>query len=144
MGAATGVEARMISGEFSRIQPPRFKELAAVLAEKVPPGELVYTCDWDEAPELLFYNDQHRYPVLMDPTFMYYWNPKIWKSWFDVGNALLTPDETVKTLTGTFHARFGLCGAKFIPFRGLIGNDPRFTVLAENKNGFVFELRRAP
>lgn len=140
MGAATGVEASMIRRDFVRTEPPRFEELARALAAKAPPGELVYTCDWDEPPELLFFDDQYRYPVIMDPTFMYYWDPAIWQKWFDVSNARLTPDETRRTLTETFHARFGVCGSKFSGLRGLMAADPRFSILAENKQGFVFEV----
>lgn len=140
MGAASGVEASMIRRDFRAVKPPRFQALAAKIAETAPPDELIYTCDWDEPPELLFYDDRHRYPVIMDPTFMYYWNPGVWQKWFDVGNARLSPDETVAALTNVFHARFGVCGAKFVLFRNLIGGDPRFKILAEDEGGFAFQL----
>ena len=141
MGAATGVEAAMVRRDFLRVPPPRFEGLARALAEKAPPGELVYACDWDEPPELLFFDDQYRYPVMMDPTFMYYWDPAVWRKWFDVANARLTPDETRRTLTETFHARFGVCGAKFVGLRDLMRADPRFSILAEDAHGFVFQVR---
>jgi hypothetical protein len=141
MGAATGVEASMIRRDFARTAPPRFEDLARALAAKAPPGEIVYTCDWDEPPELLFFDEQYRYPVMMDPTFMYYWDPAIWKQWTDVSNGRLTPDETLRTLSETFHARFGLCGSKFGTLRGMLGADPRVAILAENKQGYVFEVR---
>jgi hypothetical protein len=141
MGAATGVEARIVRQDLRNVSPPRFERLAAVLAEKAPPGELIYTCDWDEAPELMFYGEQYRYMVMMDPTFMYYWNPATWKTWNAVANARLSPDETRDALLGTFRARYGVCGSKFWPFRRLIGADKRFEILAENASGFVFEVR---
>jgi hypothetical protein len=141
MGAATGVEASMIRRDMARTPPPRFEELSRALAAKAPPGEFVYACDWDEPPELFFFDDQYRYPVLMDPTFMYYWDPAIWKQWSDVANARLTADETRRTLTETFHARFGVCGSKFAPLRSMLGADKRFAILAEDKQGFVFEVR---
>ncbi|MBI3563762.1 MAG: hypothetical protein HY079_01040 [Elusimicrobia bacterium] len=140
LGLAAGVEASMLRADLSKVAPPRFEALARTLNEKVPPGELVYTCDWDEPPELFFYADRFRYPVIMDPTFMYYWDPGVWRKWFDVANARLTPEETRRTLTETFAARYGLCAAKFAPFRALVGRDPRFRVLAEDAHGFVFEL----
>ena len=141
MGVVTSVEAAMVRRDFGRVAPPRFEELARALAAKAPPGELVYACDWDEPPELLFFDDQYRYPVMMDPTFMYYWDPAIWKRWTDVSNARLTADETRRTLAETFHARFGVCGSKFGRLRALLGADPRFAILAENEQGFVFEVR---
>jgi len=140
MGVATGAEANIVFADFARLKPPRFAELAKTLNERVPPGALVYTCDWDEPPELFFYADRFRYPVIMDPTFMYYWDPAVWKKWFDVSNARLTPEETRRTLTETFGARFGLCSSKFAPFRRLVDADPHFRILAEDARGFVFEL----
>ena len=141
MGAATGVEAAMVRRDLGHAAAPRFEGLAQALAAKAPPGEMVYVCDWDETPELLFFDDQYRYPVMMDPTFMYYWDPAIWKRWNDLSNGRLTRDETRRTLTETFHARFGVCGSKFAALRALIGADPRFTILAEDKQGYVFEVR---
>jgi hypothetical protein len=142
LSGASGAQANIVAQDFSDIAPPRFKELAAVLAREVPAGEMVYTCDWDEPPELLYYNDQHSFPVIMDPTFMYYWDRKIWQSWFDISNARLSADEAVTALTDTFHARFGLCSDKFTGFHRQIGADPRFRILAENRHGYVFELQK--
>ncbi len=113
------------------------------MAEKAPPGEIVYACDWDEPPELLFYDDQYSYPVMMmDPTFMYYWDPKIWKKWFDVSNGLLSADETRAELLRTFRAPLRRLRRQVRGLaRALMGKDPRFSILAENKNGYVFEVR---
>lgn len=141
MGGATGVEASMVRRDFRNVDAPRFEALAQSLSQHVPPGETVYACDWDEPPELLYYADQYRYPVLMDPTFMYYWDPAVWQKWFDVSNARLSADDTRRTLLETFHARYGVCGSKFGTLRSLMATDPRFTVLAENPRGWVFEVR---
>jgi len=137
-GALTGAGA--LKWTFSNIQPPRWQAMAKVLAEKVPPGELVYTCDWDDPPQLLFFNDQHRYPVMMDPTFMYYWDPALWRKWSDINNGRIAMDGVYKAMTETFHARFGVCGSKFRMLRAMMGPDERFDILAEDKNGFVFEV----
>jgi hypothetical protein len=141
MGAATGVEAGIVRRDMRNVPAPRFKELAAALSRKAPPGDLVFACDWDEPPELLFYADQYRYPVMMDPTFMYYWSPETWKTWNAVSNGRLSPDETRDALLGTFHARYGVCGSKFWSLRQLIGADKRFEIVSENPYGYVFEVR---
>ena len=78
---------------------------------------------------------------MLDPTFMYAWDPAVWRQWFDVSNARLSADETRKTLLDTFHARYGVCGSKFGTLRSLMASDPRFQVLAENDRGWVFEVR---
>ena len=130
----------VVLNDFRTLPPPRFEQLAQVLAQKAPAGETIFSCDWDEAPLLLFYNDQHRYLVMMDPTFMYYWNPAIWRSWFETSNLRLAPDEAMHVLTDRFHSRFGLCGNKFQAFHQWVRNDSRFKVLQENNEGFAFEI----
>lgn len=137
---ATGVEAAVVRSMLAGVRPPRFAALAQVLRERVPAGAMVYTCDWDETPELFFFDERLRYPVMMDPTFMYYWDPGVWKKWNAVANGELSPDETVRVLKETFGARYGLCGSKFHPLRVLIAHDLRFQLLAEDRNGFVFAL----
>lgn len=139
MASASLIEAVTVRGYFAAVKTPRFQGLARTLAEKAPAGELIYTCDWDEPPQLLFYNSQHRYPVMMDPSFMYYWDPAIWKKWTDLAHARLSADETRRTLKETFQARFGVCGKKFTALRALLGGGPFFNILAEDENGFVFE-----
>ena len=136
---AAGAGAWIIRRELAAVKPPRLRELAAALAAAAPAGSLIYTCDWDDPPQLLFYNDQHRYPVLMDPTFMYYWDPAVWKRWSDVAHARLEPAETSRALKETFGARFGVCSPKFRRLRAMMDDRARFRIIAENENGWVFE-----
>src|SRR5690606_20916260 len=42
------------------------------LKKNVPPGERIFTCDWDDAPALFYANHTHRYLVFLDPNFMYF------------------------------------------------------------------------
>jgi len=143
VAVGSGVETWMIRSMMRKVNPPRFESLARSLAARAPQGAMVFTCDWDEPPEFFFYADGLRYPVMMDPTFMYYWDPTVWKRWSDVANARLSPDETVRALTKTFSARFGVCGSKFHELRSLIARDPRFHVLQEDRNGYLFTVEEA-
>ena len=128
-----------VRGQFARLEPPHFARLARALAAQAPPGKLIYTCDWDEPPELFYFNDQHRYLAMMDPVFMYDWDPALWKLWRDSANALLTPDETHHAIKERFHADFGVCSQKFKAFRKLIGRDRRYRILDEDDQGFAFK-----
>ncbi len=141
MLGSTAAVAWTVRRDLSSVGPPRFKELASSLAQAAVPGELVYACDWDETPQLFFYADQYRYPVIMDPTFMYYWDPAVWKKWSDLSNGRLSAEETARELKGTFGARHGVCGSRFGTLRWLMKDETRFKILAENENGFVFEVR---
>jgi hypothetical protein len=140
VGVASGLWFATVRGQFAHIHPPHFERLAHTLAAQAPPGALVYTCDWDEPPELLYFDDQFRYMVMMDPVFMYYWDPSLWRLWHDASNALLAPDEVHRALKERFRAGFGVCGQKFQPFRNLIGHDRRYEILSEDGAGFVFKV----
>ncbi|MBI5238985.1 MAG: hypothetical protein HY926_00790 [Elusimicrobia bacterium] len=137
---ATGSWVMVVRGQYARLRPPVFAGLARELRARAPAGELIYTCDWDEPPELLFFNDQHRYLVMMDPMFMYYRDPKLWGVWGRVSNGILSPDETYRAFRERFGTRFGVCGRKFDALRALIGGDRRYRILAEDEGGYAFEV----
>lgn len=139
LAGAAGVEAWIVRNRLASVKPPRFRELSAALAAAAPEGELVFTCDWDESPQLLFFNERYRYPVLMDPTFMYYWDPEIWRRWNGLANARMTAGDAARELKETFGARFGVCGGKFSGLRSLMDDGKRFRIIAENEHGFVFQ-----
>jgi len=118
---------------------PRFEVLSRALAQ-VPDNAMVYTCNWDEPAELMYYAHRLRYPAMFDPAFMYYWDAALWKKSSDVANGRLRPDETVRALKEDFGAHYGLCSSSFQNLRALIVRDPRFRIIAEDSNGFVFRL----
>ncbi|MFA6029540.1 MAG: hypothetical protein WC969_06790 [Elusimicrobiota bacterium] len=138
MGATCAVETAVLRNVFAGLPEPSFERLSRALAAKAPAGELVYTCDWDATPELFFFNPQHRYFVMLDPTFMYYWDPALWRKW--EGLRRLPAEEAANTLVGTFGTRFGACQAVYGDFRRTVGSDKRFRILDEDRNGYVFEV----
>jgi len=54
---------------------------AALWLKNYTPGSTVYTTDWDDFPELFFYNSKNRYLIGLDPAFMYLYNEKLFKEW---------------------------------------------------------------
>ena len=107
------------------------------LAEHTEPDELVFTCDWDDSPQLFFYDDHNRYPVMMDPVLMYLHDPQLWREWSriaDGGFAGRTYDMLVKTY------RHGVCTWDFEAFRHIVETDPRFTIVHDDVDAFVFSI----
>jgi hypothetical protein len=140
VAAASGAWILTVRSQFAAIKPPQFERLARTLAAQVPAGELVFTCDWDETPELLYFNDQHRYMVMMDPVFMYYQDPGLWELWRGVADVTLPADDIHRALKERIGARFGVCSRRFYPFRQLVGRDRRYKILDEDGGGFVFKV----
>jgi hypothetical protein len=137
---ASGAWVTVVRGQYARLRPPVFEGVAAALRDRAPAGEIIYTCDWDEPPELLFYNDQHRYLVMMDPMFMYYRYPELWELWGRVSNGALSPDATIRAFRERFGTRFGACSREFDALRTLIAGDRRYRIIAEDGSAYAFEV----
>ena len=127
---------RTVAPQF-QIQEPELRDAALFLKEKTNAGELVFTCDWDDAPQLFFYNHENRYLVFLDPTFIYIWDPGMWREWVDIvkGNYGSNTYEQMRKI-----ARYGVCTAQFQQLRQIIKKDPRIEILFENKYSYVFRL----
>ena len=117
--------------------PPSLRGAALYLEQHTEPDELVFTCDWDDSPQLFFYNDHNRYPVMMDPVLMYLHDPQLWREWSrlaDGGFAGRTYDMLAKTY------RYGVCTWDFEGFRRIVDTDPRFEIVHDDIDAFVFRI----
>jgi len=123
-----------------QVAPPERKTAALYLKEHTDPDELVYTCDWDDAPELFFFNQKNRYPVIMDPFYMYAHSPKVWREWASIASgsyAGRSYDELAKNY------RYGVCTIEFEELKAIVENDPRMEVVfddTKNEGAWVFRL----
>lgn len=119
--------------------PSNFQSAALKLKEYTDENEVVYTCDWDDAPELFFFNHYNRYLIFLDPNFMYYKDPSLWKTWDNLSNGRLN-DQTYDIFKNQFKIRFGVCTNNFITLRNLIREDPKMSVIYQDKHAYIFKL----
>lgn len=127
-------------GEFRGAREPGLKSAALYLQEHTDENELVYTGDWDDGPELFFYNHKNRYLVFLDPNFMYYWNKEIWHRWNDLSSGRLGK-QTYDVLKDEFKVRYGVATSNFSQLRNIINNDPRMEIVHKSPGAFVFKLK---
>ena len=78
--------------------------------------------------------------VMLDPVFMYYQDPALWRLWHGVANASLPPDDIHRAFQERFQAGYGLCSRKFWSLRQVVGRDRRYKILDEDDQGFVFKV----
>ena len=119
------------------LNPPSLRGAALWLAEHTPQDELVFTCDWDDSPQLFFYDDHNRYPVMMDPVLMYLHDPLLWTEWSRLASgdfAGRTYDKLVESY------RHGVCTYDFEKFRRIVDLDPRLEIVYEDPDAFVFRI----
>lgn len=117
---------------------PGLKSAALWLKAHAAKDDIVMTCDWDDFPQLFYYNTDQRYMNCLDPMFFYAWNKDLWKLWTDVTNAR-TPDiySLVKL---RFHAKWILATNDFGSMIRKCSADPRFRRVFADKDCTIFQL----
>jgi hypothetical protein len=70
----------------------QYQEAALWLAENTPPRSIVFHSDWDEFPQLFYYNTHNRYIVGLDPTFMYLMDSQLHEQYVQITRGQRTRD----------------------------------------------------
>jgi hypothetical protein len=121
---------------FSTLPPSAALPVAEWLYANTPHDSLVFTCDWDDAPELFFFNHRNRYLVFLDPIFMYAWRPALYHAWRLVGDGL--DADPVATIRDGFGAEAGYCTGEYTRLRSQLDADGRVRVAGAPGGGFLF------
>jgi hypothetical protein len=108
--------------QLNRCGESHYAPSARWVAEHVPAGETVLTCDWDDAPYLFFYAHEQNYTVFLDPTFMYFWKPSLWKRWDKLTHA--KDRRPLQTLLHYFGVRYVYCTGDFKAFKKQLRRTP--------------------
>lgn len=138
---ALGLAWRAAKGageEFKYLPSPSTAFAAKYLVEHAPAGASVFTCDWDDAPELFFYDHLHRYSVFLDPEFMRSWRPAIFDLWQEVRAG--SSQDPASVIEQGFGAKFGYCTADFANLRAQLQRDPRVKITGQQGQPWVFEI----
>lgn len=101
--------------QLERCGESNYAPSARWVDKNIPPGETILTCDWDDAPHLFFHAHRHKYTVFLDPTFMYNWNPELWKRWNKLANG--KDPQPIQTITDYFKVNYVYCTGDFRAFR---------------------------
>jgi len=138
-----GSSTSSVMSDFRGATESPLKGAALFLKSHAEPDEAVFTCDWDDAPELYFYNHEQRYLVFMDPVFMYYRSPEVWRVWNNAANGRLGAG-TARTIARTFDARYGVCKERFRALRDVVAADPAVKIVYDDGRAWVFEVPKPP
>jgi len=105
LGGLMFVQGRRTVEDIDRCSDwTRYRGAATWLAENSDAGDLVYTTDWDDMPELFFHNHRNTYMVALDPHFMYLRDKDLYFLWDRINRGqVVGPSEFVRR---SFGARF--------------------------------------
>jgi len=81
-------------------RPPfdRYAGAARWLTHNSPEGAVVFTSDWDDFPELFFFNRHNRYLAGLDPTYSFLYWPDAYRRWEEIARGDLEDVEELRSL----------------------------------------------
>ncbi len=107
LALALGQSAVRIRQEFEQgFTIDAFQESAQFLAENTKPGEVVFHSDWGIFPMLWYYNQNNRYIVGLDPTFLYNKDRQRYYEWVYITSGRLK--QISKIVNENFQSRYVL------------------------------------
>jgi len=128
-------------GEMKKTTPPRYQAAAQWLKQNTPPGSLVYTTDWDDFPELFFYDTYNRYLVGLDPTFMYSYDRENYRLWRLINSGKITTDPYPFFLE-VFQTPYLLTDHAHGGFIRLVENHPSIVLVYSDRFCKIYKLLR--
>lgn len=88
----------------------KYKAAAEWIASQSEPGELVLTTQWDQFPQLFYWNSKNYYLVGLDPTFMYIYDQEKYWQWRliadDEPEKWESPEQLKKIITNDLQSKF--------------------------------------
>lgn len=126
-----------------RAKSSKFRLASLELRDHAVNNEIVFTCDWDDGPELWYYNERYRYLVFLDPLLMFYSYPEQYLQWRKLQVGAFDPKDLQAILKKDFHSRIGVCGSEFGNFRQKL-KDSGAEILFEDPLVFAFQFPQTP
>ncbi len=117
---------------------PTYAGASEWMRANIPPGETIFHLDWDDFPQLFFFNPQFHYLLGLDPTFMYLTDPARWRLWSDVAHTNV--EDIYTPIRKTFGCRWVFAIPEGEDFIFVARRDPRFFPRYEDAAATVFFL----
>ena len=81
----------------------KYKKASKWLIQNTGKGSIIFNVNWDDFPQLFFWNDHNYYIVGLDPTFMYEYNKDLWEKYRNIKEDL---DKTANIIKEDFGSKY--------------------------------------
>lgn len=117
----------------------RYKQ-AALWIKEHGPATTVFNTDWDDFPELFFYNAQSGYVAGLDPAFLYLYNKEMYQKWIEIGNGKIKEDP-YPILKNLFKTQFLFTDTAHTAFIDLMEGNPRIGLVYMDSDTRIYALK---
>jgi hypothetical protein len=117
----------------------RFRGASSWLAANTPLGARVFSTDWDDFPELFFWNTHNSYLIGLDPTYMYLYDGPLYLRWRSITRGQVErPGQDIRDRFGSGWVFTDLSHDAFIK---RAQEDPDMVEVYRDRNAVVFQIR---
>ena len=116
----------------------RYQAASGWLIENTPPGSRVFQTDWDDFPQLFFYNTHNTYTLGLDPTYMQLVDEDLYERWIAITDGDV--ENPSKTIAAQFGASYILTDLNHKDFIRQAERDPALTLVYEDKYAQIYTI----
>jgi hypothetical protein len=117
----------------------RFSGAAAWLAQNTPLGARVYSTDWDDFPELYYWNTHNTYLIGLDPTYMYLHDGPLYLQWRAIGRGRVEKPGAI--IRDRFDCGWVFSDLDHRMFLDQAAADPDLVEVYRDRSSVVFAVR---
>jgi hypothetical protein len=99
-------------------------------------GKTIYHTFWSDSPYFICFNPKNNYLVVLDPIYMYYWDPKKYIIYQDLAKGKVSNPQILKDIFGTEYGYTNKRARLYYQIK----DSPYFKILYEDSQGVVFRI----
>jgi hypothetical protein len=139
--AAGQLTFRSALGTISAARPePIYQGASQWLIANSPQGARVFQTDWDDFPQLYFFNSHNTYTLGLDPTYMELHDRGLYDTWVDISRGKMkNPGAQIQA---AFGADYVISDLEHTAFIRAARRDPTMEIVYSDNRAIVFEIAR--
>lgn len=118
---------------------PIFAGASQWLARNTPQGSRVFQTDWDDFPQLFFFNDHNTYTLGLDPTYMELYDRELYATWVDITRGQVNEPSTI--IRKEFGSAYVISDLEHQNFIRVARRDPNMEIVYSDNQAIVFAIR---
>jgi hypothetical protein len=123
---------------FYTVHGLNYKRAGEWMKANVPAGETIYHSSWSDSPYFICFNPKNNYLTVLDPIYMFYGYPKVFKTHQDlIWGRVEKPYEPLRDV---FKVNYGYTRREAPLYFQISQDKNHFKIVYEDNTGIIFKL----